>query len=440
MTALAPGCTEATRRGCGAGGASGASGDASSDIDADDAARRYFPLARRAARRRALSSTRRSSTKPIYLRLEPDRMLHNFRRERRARAQGAGVRRLGVRGAVDRDPLPRPHARPLPHRRGLHVRVHGRRALRRARRLHRRRTRRVPGEDRRLAHRRFPTASRRSRTVSRARSSRACPGTRRTRCWPACAMRTCTAAADRRSRCWLKFTDWIDAATRDVPIARLPEDARPRTRRHERGVRRPVRDHGRTERTWRWRTASATWRCSIAARGRRGRARRPAREYADPQGHRLQPHRRRAVPTHDIAMRADFFWRTVVNQRSYATGGHGDVEHFFPQDGVREAPRLRQDHGDLLHAQHDAADAFVVRARPQSEVRRLLRARALQRHPRVAGSGERDDDVLPVHAAGLRAALSHALRFVLVLHGIGNRKPRAIRRDHFRARPPTTCS
>jgi DUF1680 family protein len=28
---------------------------------------------------------------------------------------------------------------------------------------------------------------------------------------------------------------------------------------------------------------------------------------------------------------ADFFWYTVVNQRSYATGGHGDVEHFFPK-------------------------------------------------------------------------------------------------------------
>ena len=28
---------------------------------------------------------------------------------------------------------------------------------------------------------------------------------------------------------------------------------------------------------------------------------------------------------------ADFFWDTVVNQRSYATGGHGDLEHFFPK-------------------------------------------------------------------------------------------------------------
>jgi len=27
---------------------------------------------------------------------------------------------------------------------------------------------------------------------------------------------------------------------------------------------------------------------------------------------------------------ADFFWRTVVHTRSYATGGHGDNEHFYP--------------------------------------------------------------------------------------------------------------
>jgi DUF1680 family protein len=27
-----------------------------------------------------------------------------------------------------------------------------------------------------------------------------------------------------------------------------------------------------------------------------------------------------------------FFWDTVVNQRSFATGGHGDLEHFFPKN------------------------------------------------------------------------------------------------------------
>ena len=29
---------------------------------------------------------------------------------------------------------------------------------------------------------------------------------------------------------------------------------------------------------------------------------------------------------------AQFFWSAVVGPRSFATGGHGDVEHFFPKD------------------------------------------------------------------------------------------------------------
>jgi DUF1680 family protein len=33
---------------------------------------------------------------------------------------------------------------------------------------------------------------------------------------------------------------------------------------------------------------------------------------------------------------ARFFWDTVVGQRSFATGGHGDGEHFFPKDAFAE--------------------------------------------------------------------------------------------------------
>lgn len=32
----------------------------------------------------------------------------------------------------------------------------------------------------------------------------------------------------------------------------------------------------------------------------------------------------------DYHRAAEFFWRTVVQTRSYATGGHGDAEHFYP--------------------------------------------------------------------------------------------------------------
>jgi DUF1680 family protein len=34
----------------------------------------------------------------------------------------------------------------------------------------------------------------------------------------------------------------------------------------------------------------------------------------------------------DMRNAARFFWKTVTANRSYATGGHGDVEHFFPVD------------------------------------------------------------------------------------------------------------
>jgi hypothetical protein len=33
---------------------------------------------------------------------------------------------------------------------------------------------------------------------------------------------------------------------------------------------------------------------------------------------------------------AQFFWRSVVEERSFATGGHGDGEHFFPKDKFAE--------------------------------------------------------------------------------------------------------
>ena len=32
----------------------------------------------------------------------------------------------------------------------------------------------------------------------------------------------------------------------------------------------------------------------------------------------------------NLRLAAEFFWRTVTRTRSFATGGHGDVEHFFP--------------------------------------------------------------------------------------------------------------
>ena len=130
-----------------------------------------------------------------------------------------------------------------------------------------------------------------------------------------------------------------------------------------------------------------------SARARSGHARRPACEHADPQGHRLQPHRTTShgMRRRTTARAARFFWRTVVEQRSFATGGHGDDEHFFPRARVRAAPGVGEDDGDLLHAQHAAAHAFAVRSAIRDvALHRLFRTRAVQRHPRVAGSRHRE--------------------------------------------------
>ena len=119
----------------------------------------------------------------------------------------------------------------------LHVRVHGRRALRRARRLHRRGARGVPGEDRRLAHgvSRWRRAAHRQPRGQGLR--RACPGTPRTRCWPGLR----DAHLHRGSEAGARGAGEVrgldrHAPARDVSEEQLPENARPRTRRHERGA------------------------------------------------------------------------------------------------------------------------------------------------------------------------------------------------------------
>ncbi len=139
--------------------------------------------------------------------------------------------------------------------------------------------------------------------------------------------------------------------------------------------------------------------------------------------------------------------RTDVRARSELLLGDGGeaalVRHgrpwrrrtFLPAQRIRAAPRLRQDHGDLLHAQHAATDALAVRTR-------IMRSRYFDYFERALFNGilaSQDPDIrhehlLPVDARRLREALPHALRFVLVLHRIGHRESRALRRIDLRAR------
>jgi DUF1680 family protein len=96
------------------------------------------------------------------------------------------------------------------------------------------------------------------------------------------------------------------------------------------------------------------------------------------------------------ARAARYFWGTVVHRRSFATGGNGEAEHFFPP-AEAQAPGLGQNDGDLLHPQHAAAHALTVHRRALGGLRRLLR-RAVQRHPGLAGPGLGHGHLLPAHA------------------------------------------
>ena len=172
------------------------------------------------------------------------------------------------------------------------------------------------------------TARRSSRTPWRAGRSSACPGTRCTRCSPACAMRT----SARRQRAGARRADGargLDgrgdrADDRRADAAML----RTRTRRHERGAR---RRRGADRRAKYLELARRFSHEALLA---------PLAEARDPldglhantQIPKVIGFQRIVELTGDERYRraARFFWRTVVERRSFVTGGHGDNEHFFP--------------------------------------------------------------------------------------------------------------
>ena len=130
---------------------------------------------------------------------------------------------------------------------------------------------------------------------------------------------------------------------------------------------------------------------------------------------------------------ARFFWDRVALHRSYAIGGHSDRESFFPVTDFRRHLSAR-DGGDVQHLQHAQAHAAPVRVGAGRPRDGLLRARALQPHPRLAGAGTRDVRV-PDGARGRALQdLLHGRGLVLVLRGHRHGEPRAVRRGDLRAR------
>ncbi len=234
--ALAPGRTQVARRGCGC---------------------RAAQRPRGAGRRRPGSSMTTSSRHGRILRAR-----------RRAARRWTVPRGPEARCGLSAAARARPHAAQLPAQCGpraarrrctaagsrvepwIDIRCHGhtlghyltacacmyestaRRALRRTRRLHRGGAGRLASRRPAAGSPRFRTASHRSPTVSPASPSPACPGTPRTRCSPGCAMPTRS-----RQRARARGADEVRGLDRCRLRGRaggaLPENARPRARRHE---------------------------------------------------------------------------------------------------------------------------------------------------------------------------------------------------------------
>ena len=136
----------------------------------------------------------------------------------------------------------------------------------------------------------------------------------------------------------------------------------------------------------------------------------------------------------------EFFWQTVVERRSFATGGNGDGEHFFPSPSSRKRlGSAKTMETCCTHNMLRLTRALFTRE-PRRRTPITTSARSTTASSRRRIPTRRHDDVFPGDAAGLRAALSHARRVVLVLHGHRHGEPREVRRLDLLPRRATRCT
>ena len=125
---------------------------------------------------------------------------------------------------------------------------------------------------------------------------------------------------------------------------------------------------------------------------------------------------------------ARFFWQTVVERRSFVTGGHGDGEHFFPpSEFAKHLPSAKTMETCCTHNMLRLT-RMLFQASPSAAYadyyeRALYNGILPSQDPR-----ERDDDVFPGHAARIRPAVPHAGAVLLVLHRDRDGEPRQVRR------------
>jgi uncharacterized protein len=127
---------------------------------------------------------------------------------------------------------------------------------------------------------------------------------------------------------WVKFTDWIRNASRDVPAANFQK----MLEREHGGMNEVCADLFAVTRD--------TSYLELAQRFSHQALLEPLAQMRDTLD---GLHANTQIPkvvgfsrisqlgaAGDYGRAAEFFWRTVTQQRSFATGGHGDGEHFFP--------------------------------------------------------------------------------------------------------------
>ena len=131
---------------------------------------------------------------------------------------------------------------------------------------------------------------------------------------------------------------------------------------------------------------------------------------------------------------AKFFWERVALHRSYVIGGHSDSEHFFPTNDF--AKHLSAETAETCNTYNMLKlTRHLFAWSPDAVDDGFLRARALQRHSRLARPGAPGMFIYFMSLKpGHFKTYSHAGNFLLVLRRHRHGKSREIRRHHLFSR------
>ena len=137
-----------------------------------------------------------------------------------------------------------------------------------------------------------------------------------------------------------------------------------------------------------------------------------------------------------------FFWQTVAENRSYANGGNGDYEHFFPP--TEFGNHVHSDFATETCCTYNMLKLSLSQfiQDPSAGLRRILRARRPQPHPGLAGADPGPDALPHAHEARPLQGLRGPRQRLLVLHRHRHREPRPLRRGYLlpkRRRPRAVC-